>query len=283
LEQDRAQAQPIKRTGPLGWLLRLKTMVVVFSLVGLLASNIAAVLHAGFHDFLFAAIYKATLAAGTEWAESVARQSKKVEIERRVREQTADLRDQTDAAKRDAVEAKAREKMSDGKRVTAEADLQKERANLQRVSHDLGNERASLNKVTDELAGVNGRIKKMRPVLDARLAMGVSRNLAAIPAESIPYAGVAVVLAVTAADLKDACDTMTDFNTLLVELGRGVKEPDFCGSKVPSKEEVWAGVKKNAKGTYQLAKDELEKMQTKVPDFTWPTLGDFCLKGIPGC
>ena len=195
MEQDRAQTQPIKRTGAFGWFLRLKTVVVVFSIVGLLASNIASVLHAGFHDFLFAAIYKAALVVGTEWAESVARQSKKVEIERRIREQTADLRNQTDAAKRDAVEAKAREKVSDGKRVTAEADLLKERANVQRVSHDLVNERASLNKVTGELAGVNGQIKTMRPVLDARLAKGVSRNLAAIPAESIPYVGVAVVLA----------------------------------------------------------------------------------------
>ena len=183
----------------------------------------------------------------------------------------------------DAIKAKTREKVADGKRASAEADLQKEWAKLQRVTHDLGNERASLNKVTDELAGVNGRIKKMRPVLGARLAMGVSRNLAAIPAESIPYAGIAVVLAVTAADLKDACDTMKDFNTLLNELGRGVKAPDFCGSKVPSKEEVWTDVKENAKETYQRAKDDLEKMQTNVPDFNLPTPRDFCLKGIPGC
>lgn len=270
MEQDRAQPQQVKRTGLFLWFLRMKTLMVVVSLAGLLASNIAAVLHAGFHDFLFAAIYKAALVAGTEWAERVARQSKKVEIERRVGEQTANLRNQTDAAKRDAIEAKTREKVAEGKRIIAEADLQKERVNLQRVTHDLGNERASLNKVTDELTGVNGRIRKMRPVLDARLAMGVSRNLAAIPAESIPYAGVAVTLAVTAADLKDACDTMKDFNTLLVELGRGLKDPDYCGSKVPSKEEVWSGVKRNAKGAYQRAKDELERMQTKVPDFSWP-------------
>ena len=283
MEQTRAQPQPVKRAGLFGWFLRMKTLLVVFSLVGLLASNIAAVLNAGFQDFLFTAIYKAALFVGPELAERVARQSKKVEIERRVREQTADLRNQTDAAKRDAVEAKAREKVAEGKRVTVEADLQNERANLKRVNLELDGERASLSKVTGELAGVNGRIQKMSPVLQSRLATGVSRNLAAIPAESIPYAGVAVILAVTAADLKDACDTMKDFNTLLVHLGDGVKEPDFCGRKVPSKEEVWASVKKNAKGTYQRAKDELEKMQTKVPDFTWPTLGDFCFKGIPGC
>jgi hypothetical protein len=283
MEQTRAQPQQVKRTGLFGWFLRMKTLLVVFSLVGLLASNIAAVLHEGFQDFLFTAIYKAALFVGPELAERVARQSKKVEIERRVGEQTADLRNQTDAAKRDAVEAKAREKVAEGKRVTVEADLQNERANLKRVNLELGNERASLSKVTGELAGVNGRIQKMSPVLQSRLATGVSRNLAAIPAESIPYVGVAVILAVTAADLKDACDTMKDFNTLLVQLGDGVKNPDFCGNKVPSKKEVWSSVTTNAKGTYQRAKDELDKMQTKVPDFTWPTPGDFCIKGMPGC
>jgi hypothetical protein len=283
MEQTRAQPQPVKRTGLFGWFLRLKTLMVVFSLVGLLASNIVAVLNEEFQDFLLTAIYKAALVGGPELAERVARQSKKVEIERRVGEQTADLRNQTDAAKRDAIEAKAREKVADGKRVTVEADLQNERANLNRVNLELGNERASLSKVTGELAGVNGRIKNMSPILQSRLATGVSRNLAAIPAESIPYVGVAVILAVTAADLKDACDTMKDFNTLLVQLGDGVTAPAFCGSKVPSKDEVWSSVKMNAKGTYQRAKDELDKMQTKVPDFTWPTPGDFCIKGIPGC
>jgi hypothetical protein len=283
MEQDRAKPKPVKPTGLFGWFLRLKTLMVVFSLVGLLASNIVAVLNEEFQDFLFTAIYKAALVVGPELAERVARQSKKVEIERRVGEQTADLRHQTNAAKRDVVEARAREKVADGKRVTVEADLQNERANLNRVNLELGNERASLSKVTGELAGVNGRIKNMSPILQSRLATGVLRNLAAIPAESIPSVGVAVILAVTAADLKDACDTMKDFNTLLVELGRGEKDPDFCGSKVPSKKEVWSSVTTNAKGTYQRAKDELDKMQTKVPDFTWPTPGDFCLKGIPGC
>ncbi len=277
------QAQPVKRAGLFGWLLHLKTLMVVFSLVGLLASNVVSVLHAGFHQFLYEGIYRAAMFLGAERAELVSRQSKEAEIKRRVQEETASLRNQADAAKQDAVDAKAREQLSDGKRATLEADLKKERANLQSVNSALSTERTNLARANGELEGVNGRIKKMKPALEARLATGVSRNLAAIPAESIPYVGVAVVLAVTAADLKDACDTMKDFNTLLVELGRGEKDPDFCGRKVPSKEEVWSDVKKNAKGTYQRAKIELDKVQTKVPDFSWPTLGDFCLKGMPGC
>lgn len=274
MEKD--QAQPAKRTGLSGWFLRLKSMLVIFSLVGLLASNIAAVLHAGFHDVLYAGIRKVLLIAGSAAADLATSRSKTAQIDQRVKTETSMLR-------KEVSDAHTRAKDVDSKRMALEADLQRERTNVQRVSRELGTERASLAKVSGELDGVNGRIKKLKPALEARLATGVSRNLAAIPAESIPYVGVAVVLAVTAADLKDACATMKDFNTLLVELGRGEKDPDFCGRKVPSREEVWADVKKNAKGTYQRAQVELDKAQMRLPEFTWPTPGDFCLKGIPGC
>lgn len=336
---DKDQAQPVKRTGLFGWLLRLKTLLVVFSMVGLVASNIAAVLHAGFYDLLMMGIQKAALIVGSQAAEQIASRSKKAEVDKHVRKETATLRSKAEhadaerlAAESDLKAEKANHKQTTDdlkaeranlkqtktdlqaeranlkqttselqeeranlKQTTAElqqeraklkqttADLETERTNLKQTTTDLQAERANLKKVSSELDGVSGRITKMKPALQTRLAKGVSRNLAAIPAESIPYVGVGVVLAVTAADLKDACDTMKDFNTLLVELGRGEKDPDFCGRKVPSKEEVWSDVKKNAKGTYQRAKDELDKVQIKVPEFSWPTLGDFCLKGIPGC
>jgi hypothetical protein len=42
---------------------------------------------------------------------------------------------------------------------------------------------------------------------------------AAIPAEAVPYIGVGTMLAVTAMDIKDACDTMKDMDNLLIALG----------------------------------------------------------------
>lgn len=253
---DKDQAQPVKRTGLFGWLRRLKTLTVVFSMVGLVASNIAAVLHAGFYDLLMMGIQKTALIVGSEAAETVASRSKKAEVDKRVREETSQLRSKAEDANL--------------KRATAEHNLETERAKLKQVSAELDTERANLKKVSSELDGVNGRITKMKPALQARLAKGVSRNLAAIPAESIPYIGVGVILAVTAADLVDACETMKDFNSLLIQVGAGEKEPDLCGSKVPSKEEVWSKVKKDARAAYQKAKGELDTVQVKVPEFRSP-------------
>lgn len=98
----------VRSAGPAGWLWRVRWIVVALSLVGLLASNIASVLHAGFHDWLYAGARKVLLIAGESLADAATRRSKAVEAERKIREQTADLRKQT-------VDAEAR-------RARAEAD-----------------------------------------------------------------------------------------------------------------------------------------------------------------
>ncbi len=78
-----------------------------------------------------------------------------------------------------------------------------------------------------------------------RTAAGAARNAGSVVAEAIPVAGVAVVLGVTAWDLKDACDTMTDLHELELafdpEATSGASE--VCGLTVPTKDEVWATVK----------------------------------------
>ncbi len=76
----------------------------------------------------------------------------------------------------------------------------------------------------------------------ARITRTVVRNQAALPAEAVPYVGIGVAVSVTAMDIYDACQTMKDFNTLLVRLGEGEPDPEFCGAQVPTVQEVMAGV-----------------------------------------
>lgn len=100
----------VRRVGFLGWIGRLKWIMVTISLVGLLASNIAAVLSASFHDLLYTGVRKMLLIAGDSAADAATRRSKAVEVDKKVRDQTADLRKQaTD---------------SETRRVRAEADLE---------------------------------------------------------------------------------------------------------------------------------------------------------------
>ena len=84
--------------------------------------------------------------------------------------------------------------------------------------------------------------KLVAQAVKARLTRTVVRNQAALPAEAVPYVGIGVAVSVTAMDIYDACQTMKDFNTLLVRLGEGEPDPEFCGAQVPTVQEVMAGV-----------------------------------------
>lgn len=243
MEED--QAKPVKRTGMLGWFLRLKTLMVVFSLVGLLASNIAAVLHAGFHDLLYTGIRKALLVVNEGVANLATRKSKAVELDDRVRKETASLRKQTD-------EAHAR-------RTKAEVDLDGERAKVKRAHLDLDDVKAKRLIDAKEAKLVAGRVRE-------RLAKGVARNVSSVPAESIPYLGIGVTLSMTALDLYDACQTMKEFNELLLKLGQGVESDEaVCGMKLPTKDEVVANLGASWRKSYEEARKAAGEAKEKVP------------------
>jgi hypothetical protein len=55
--------------------------------------------------------------------------------------------------------------------------------------------------------------------LAARTQRVAARGIAAIPAESLPYVGAAVIVASVAYELYEACQTMQDLDTLYNELG----------------------------------------------------------------
>lgn len=59
------------------------------------------------------------------------------------------------------------------------------------------------------------RAKAIAISVNRRLAKGVARNTAAIPAESVPCVGIGVTLSVTALDIHDACQAMAEINDLL--------------------------------------------------------------------
>ena len=85
--------------------------------------------------------------------------------------------------------------------------------------------------------------------------------MAALPAEAVPYLGVGVTLAVTSLDIYDACTTMKEINGLLVMLGQGQENADFCGTKVPTLEEVL----KSAKTGWKTSVDTVLKEARAAP------------------
>jgi len=81
---------------------------------------------------------------------------------------------------------------------------------------------------------ISGRIVR-RSVRTATL------NVSSLPAEAVPFVGIATVLAVTAVDVKDACDTISDLDEILAEFeeegGMGEKEK-VCGMEIPTLNEI---------------------------------------------
>jgi hypothetical protein len=63
------------------------------------------------------------------------------------------------------------------------------------------------------------KVKSLSQRMVKRTVRTTTRNLAQIPAESIPYVGAAVIVAATALDIKDACDTLHDLDEIMALAG----------------------------------------------------------------
>ena len=92
-----------------------------------------------------------------------------------------------------------------------------------------------------QLKSIETKTKKIANRVSKRTIRNITTNLAAVPAESIPFLGMATILAITAMDLKDACDDMKDMDELkgIFSTSDGEQADKVCGLRVPSKDEVF--------------------------------------------
>lgn len=224
--------------------LALKPLLLIFSLTGLVASNIASVVSASAHDWMHSAIWRVASLGGEAVADRVVANGPKGKLNQSVKERTAELE-------------------SRNKQLSSAHELQARQVD---AAH------AQTQKLARQLE-VNGKqAKETVAAVHQRLARGISRNMAALPSEAVPYVGIGVALAVTSLDLHDACQTMKDFNALLLMMGQGQEHPGLCGHKVPTVEQVLAKVNTEWRSGYALVKDEAAKVQhIRMPDLTSPT------------
>lgn len=149
----------------------------------------------------------------------------------------------------------ANKAMGDSPKVKADQKLKTQTAELEAKNKQLVSANASQAKQLDELnvenkklaqkLETNGKLaKETVSKVHRRLTESVLRNIASLPSESVPFVGIAFVIGATSMDIYDACQTMKDFNALLVRLGEGEEKPDFCGQKTPSVEEIKESIKK---------------------------------------
>ena len=89
--------------------------------------------------------------------------------------------------------------------------------------------------------------RKFGTRLTSRTKRVAAKSIAAIPAESIPFIGVAVIIADTGYELYAACETITDLDQLYADLGIADDPPDdalhsVCAPELPDAGDVWDGV-----------------------------------------
>jgi hypothetical protein len=89
--------------------------------------------------------------------------------------------------------------------------------------------------------------KRFGTRLASRTKRVAAKSIAAIPAESIPFIGVAVIIADTGYELYAACETVRELDQLYTEMGVVEETPDdvmhsVCNPELPEAGEVWVGV-----------------------------------------
>ena len=88
--------------------------------------------------------------------------------------------------------------------------------------------------------------RKFGTRLVSRTKRVAAKSIAAIPAESIPFIGVAVLIADTGYELYAACETVRDLDRLYADLGMADETPDdvmhsVCDPQLPEPGDVWVG------------------------------------------
>ena len=93
----------------------------------------------------------------------------------------------------------------------------------------------------------NAATRKFGTRLTSRTKRVAAKSIAAIPAESIPFIGVAVLIADTGYELYAACETVRELDQLYLDLGMEEDMPDdvmrsVCDPELPDAGKVWGEV-----------------------------------------
>ncbi|EED34862.1 conserved hypothetical protein [Luminiphilus syltensis NOR5-1B] len=93
-------------------------------------------------------------------------------------------------------------------------------------------------------------VRKFGTRLSVRTKRVATRSVAAIPAEAIPYLGIAALIGGTAYELYEACQSIKDLDELYGELGLDEAASEgaiaaACNPQLPNPTAVWESVKGN--------------------------------------
>lgn len=143
--------------------------------------------------------------------------------------------------------------------------LELEKQNLQKQVHHMN---ARWESHRSRAMGISKNITK-------RLKANTQRNVSSIFGEAIPYLGTALVVSVTVADVKDACDTIGEMSELAQSLDFETDSEDqrtVCGTEIPNVDEVLVSVKQHLEISVNQAEEQAKESAINLYDAIGGTL-----------
>ncbi|PLS20297.1 hypothetical protein [Neptunicoccus cionae] len=168
-------------------------------------------------------------------------------------------------------------------------EAQKKSTKIARLEDSLAVERTRVAKLSKETAALRNKdmirmrgksttVKQASSEVLNRVAKRTVRatatNLSSIPGESIPFYGIAIVLAATAYELQVACANMKDIYELQVAINPDVSHANdrdkICAMKIPTKQEVWESVKNSPKAAWHTSREKLLEVSGDLKSIEMP-------------
>ncbi|WP_171237653.1 hypothetical protein [Ruegeria sp. HKCCA5763] len=125
-------------------------------------------------------------------------------------------------------------------------------------------------------------------LISKRAAATAKRSAGSVVGESIPYAGTAIIVGVTALELYDLCETIKDMNALSRAFDPSLEPNDdqatVCSMKVPTHDEVWTAAREKPAQTLAAAKEALPTMDElrsiELLDIDWEAHWDWAISQV---
>lgn len=181
-----------------------KTKNIIFTLVILLliASNLATLLSWRVHESMHNMISQTVSFFSTEMAKKVLLSSPSVQLQIRVE--------------------------SHSKIMT------------QKLQNDLQEMKDKEQKLRKKLATNGSKAKSAVQLIEKRIQRNLRRNVIALSSEGIPTISLGVSAVVTTMDIYDACETMKDFNDVLLAMEQAPVTTDVCSFTIPTTDSLKA-------------------------------------------
>jgi hypothetical protein len=137
-------------------------------------------------------------------------------------------------------------------------------------TNTLAKEHAALRSTASALKSTadiqRAAVRQFSTRMAARSTLNVTRNVASIPGKALPFVGTGIIVAGTAWDLYDLCESLRDMNLLNAEFGNGQEDlRHVCGVTIPTTANILAQTRANWRLAYSSAVKAVHRAGEPLP------------------